>query len=239
MTQQDAMPNATDDRSAIPRGAIERNALETAPLYPASRLLRSAESAAIELRDDAAEQLARARIQAQEIIRSAHQAAAEIRESALEASRVQAASRLFDLIASLEAAAEQWQRDQADQLARSSVRIAGALLKGELAVSPERIAELAAQTLARARHDPMVAIELHPDDAVIVSALHEDVTRAARHRGSMSVISNDRLARGSVILHTTQGAFDGSLATRLAELERMILQELASTPHKDTSEIRP
>ena len=71
---------------------------------------------------------------------------------------------------------------------------------------------------------------MHPEDAAIVRDALGEVAAAARFEGLVRVIDRASLARGSVRLHAVDGVRDGSLETRLAELERRLLEGRPGNP---------
>ena len=192
------------------------------PLFPSTRLVRGAAARAMQLHEEAQRTLAQATRQAEQLIAAAQERTAELEARAVQEARTLAAGRLNELMASVEATVRTWTEEQSRQLAHAAARLAGTIVRSELTRSPERIAELAAQTLARARHETVAALEMHPEDAVLAQEALEQIVVAARYSGGLRIVGNPALSRGSVRLHTTQGMSDGSLSTRLAELERLL-----------------
>ena len=192
------------------------------PLFPATRLVRQSQQRAQRLLNEARERLAQASIRAREMIREANEDVTRIEEQAALRARAEAAGKLNELISNVDATVRTWTEDQSRQLASAAVRLAGTILRSEFSLAPERITELAAQTLARARHESVAALEMHPDDATLATQSLAEIAAAARYRGGLHIVASEQLPRGSVRLHTTQGMYDGSLATRLAELERLL-----------------
>lgn len=212
-------PRATGNGGRLVRG-LDAGAIE--PLFPTTRLVREATQRAQQLNDQAQLALIQATRQAEQLIAAAEARAAEIKAKAAQEAKIHAAGKLHELMASIEATVRSWTEDQSRQLAHAAARLAGTILRSELTRSPERISELAAQTLARARHETVAALEMHPDDAALTQEAMQEVATAARYSGGLRIVANPSLPRGSVRLHTTQGMYDGSLSTRLAELERLL-----------------
>lgn len=218
-THQPGPPRATGRGGTLLRG-LDAGGIE--PLFPTTRLVRDASQRAQQLNDEAQVTLTQAQHQAEQLIAAAEVRAAEIRAKAAQEAKLHAAGKLNELMASIESTVRSWTEDQSTQLAHAAARLAGTILRSELTRAPERICELAAQTLARARHESVAALEMHPDDAALTQEAIEEVAAAARYGGGLRIVANPALPRGSVRLHTTQGMYDGSLSTRLAELERLL-----------------
>lgn len=199
---------------------------ELTPLFSLTRLSRRAEQEAERLRQEATDALSQARREAEAIgDRAREDAAAAIANATAEAT-----SRLNALLAAIRQAETTRRQEQEAASIALAVRIAGAILRAELTADPGRVTELAAQALAHVRREAAVAIELHPDDATLVRAALEQVTCAARFEGLLQVVDRATLPRGSVRLHAVDGVRDGSLETRLAELERKLLEGRPGDP---------
>ncbi|MCX5690858.1 MAG: FliH/SctL family protein [Planctomycetota bacterium] len=212
-------PKATGRGGTLVRG-LDAQSLD--PLFPTTRLVRQAAQRAQQLNDEAHRTLAEATRQAQQLIAAAEARAAEIEARAAQEAKIHAAGKLNELMASIESTVRSWTEEQSTQLAHTAARLAGTILRSELTRAPERISELAAQTLARARHETVAALEMHPDDAMLAQESMQELAAAARYSGGLRIVANPALVRGSDRLHTTQGVYDGSLSTRLAELERLL-----------------
>lgn len=193
---------------------------ELEPLFSLTRLSRKAEQETDRLRSQAAETLSQARREAEALIERARE------ESAATTARAtsEAMTRVNALLAAIEQAEATHRQEREAASITLAVRIAGAILRAELTADPRRVTELAAHTLAHARREAAVAIELHPEDAALVRDSLGEVVAAARFEGTVRVIDRASLPRGSVRLHAVDGVKDGSLETRLAELERRLLE---------------
>lgn len=212
-------------RSSTGRGGTVVRCQETgeiAPLFPTTCLVRLAAQQAQQRQEEAQRAIEHANRHAAELIAAAQERVVEIQARAAHEARVNAAGKLHELMASMEATIRSWTEEQSGQLAHAAARLAGTILRSELTRSPERIRELAAQTLARARHEAVAALEMHPEDAALAQEAMAEIVQAARYAGGLRIVANPKLTRGSVRLHTTQGMYDGSLSTRLAELERLL-----------------
>ena len=210
----------------IARVVKRPSAEDLEPLFPLTRLSRRAEQEADRLRAEAAETLAQARRQADAILEQAREAAA----AAAARATGEAVTRINALLASIEQAESTHRQERDATSIALGVRIAGAILRAELTADPSRVTELAAHALAHARRESAVAVEMHPEDAAIVRDALGEVAAAARFEGMVRVIDRASLARGSVRLHAVDGVRDGSLETRLAELERKLLEGRPGNP---------
>jgi flagellar biosynthesis/type III secretory pathway protein FliH len=199
---------------------------ELEPLFSLTRLSRRAEQEAERLRAQATETLACARREADAMLDKARE------DSAAVAARAtgEAVTRINALLAAIEQAESTHRQEREAASIALAVRIAGAILRAELTADPGRVIELAAHTLAHARREAAVAVEMHPEDAAFIRDALGHVVAAAGFHGTVRVIDRASLARGSVRLHAVDGVRDGSLETRLAELERKLLEGRPGDP---------
>ncbi len=207
------------------------------PLYAATRVL-SGEAFALE----------RGLEQARDELRSMHESAkalrerterecAAMREAALEqiesekrrAVQVarQAATRKWRAtLQALESEiAAQRERFEHDVLA-ASYRFARAILDVEFAAKPERIVELVARALERARLHGRIAVHLHPDEAPLVRAAVERLRSDGGVRAEISVHQDRKLSLHGVRLETEMGTYDASIEEQFRPLREHLAQRL-------------
>ena len=199
---------------------------ELEPLFPLTRLVKRADQEADRLRAEAHQTLARARREADAMLEKAREDSAAVAARATS----EAVTRINALLAAIEQAESTHRQEREAASIALAVRIAGAILRAELTADPGRVIELAAHTLAHARREAAVAVEMHPEDAAFIRDALGEVVAAAGFQGTVRVIDRASLARGSVRLHAVDGVRDGSLETRLAELERKLLEGRPGDP---------
>lgn len=192
------------------------------PLYAATRVL-SGEALALE----------RGLEQAREELRATREACVQMREQAerecaavLEAAREQVEGEKRRAVQSArQAASRKWratlqalereieqQREQfeADVL-EASYRFARAILDVEFAVRPERIVELVATAVERARLHGRIELHLHPDEAPLVKAAIDRLRAERGLRGEITVHQDRKLSLRGVRIETEMGAYDASI----------------------------
>lgn len=97
------------------------------------------------------------------------------------------------------------------------------LVQAELALKPERIAELVHGLLGRVRRAERVVVRVHPGDVSALCAMCQE-----RELGHVTIEADESLARGGCVVVTPIGTLDASLETRIAAL-RAALAKAAPT----------
>jgi flagellar assembly protein FliH len=97
------------------------------------------------------------------------------------------------------------------------------IVQAELALKPERIAEIVTGLLARVRRAERAVVRAHPDDLPALSRMCEEHGLA-----HVTLEPDETLARGGCIVATPIGTLDASLETRLDAL-RSALKKAAAT----------
>ena len=132
-------------------------------------------------------------------------------ESFKQSLAMQSTTQLAGLMARLEAEFDTLQPRLAQTVARVAVELAQQVLKTELAVQPELVAQVATQALEAmlfsAKH---ITVAVHPLDQPLVQAAAADALSA---RGAR-VVANAALTRGDVLVHADIGTIDARVATR-------------------------
>lgn len=166
------------------------------------------------------------------ILEDARQQAQQLRLAAGQAAHDTATQELRAAANALTAAAHALATSAASQTTSLACAIAHAILNTELTINPQHIFHLAAQTLAHARIEPSVAIELNPLDAALIRQHLTPIAAAADFTGAITLIERPSLPRASVRVHALHGIYDGAPAARIAQFEAALL---AHTPPPSTS----
>lgn len=151
------------------------------------------------------------------------QAEGETRRAAQTARR--AASRKWRAtLAALECEIEQQRKRFEVDVLESSYRFARAILDVEFTVRPERIVELVARAVERARRHDQIALHLHPDEAPLVRAAVERLRAELGLRGAITVHQDRELGLHGVRIETEMGAYDASIDEQFRPLREHLAQ---------------
>ena len=132
-------------------------------------------------------------------------------ESFKQSLAMQSTTQLAGLMSRLEGEFDALQPHLAQTVAQVAVELAQQVLKTELALQPELVAQVATQALEAmlfsAKH---ITVAVHPLDQPLVQAAAADalIARGAR------VVANAALTRGDVLVHADIGTIDARVATR-------------------------
>jgi len=100
--------------------------------------------------------------------------------------------------------------DHKDELVKLAVAIAEKIVRRQLTLTPEAVAEVAADALALARGKRDVTVRVHP----------EDVDWVARRLPGVIIRGDEAVTRGGCVVDTDVGRVDGRLESQLAAIER-------------------
>ena len=132
-------------------------------------------------------------------------------ESFKQSLAMQSTTQLAGLMSRLEGEFDALQPHLAQTVAQVAVELAQQVLKTELALQPELVAQVATQALEAmlfsAKH---ITVAVHPLDQPLVQAAAADALSA---RGAR-VVANAALTRGDVLVHADIGTIDARVATR-------------------------
>ncbi|HLM99510.1 MAG TPA: FliH/SctL family protein [Bryobacteraceae bacterium] len=116
-------------------------------------------------------------------------------------------------------------REQAEEdLIRLAVAIARRVVRRELTVDPQTITGLVKAALEQLAAGETARLRVHPEHEAIVRGFLADAGR-----GSITVIADGALARGSAVFETARGDLDASAETQLAEIERGLTDRFRSS----------
>ncbi len=130
----------------------------------------------------------------------------------------QNATQLNQLLQSIDDAVDALQPQLAQTVSQVAVSLAEQVLRTQLSLKPELVAEVAVQAvqavLLSAKH---ITLHLHPQDHALVHALiQEGAVPALQDRGARVQAKAD-LARGDCLVETDLGSVDARVATRWAQ----------------------
>ncbi|HEX4771607.1 MAG TPA: FliH/SctL family protein [Bryobacteraceae bacterium] len=116
-------------------------------------------------------------------------------------------------------------RHQAEgDLIKLSLAIARKVVHRELSTDPESLAGLVRVAMEKIRFQEILRVRVHPQHQSVVQQL------VARFSGGvpLTVLSDNRLPLGGVVVETTRGEFDSSVDVQLHEIERGLTDRLAA-----------
>ena len=171
-----------------------------------------------EARAEAARLLEAARAEADALVSAARLrvegVAREAEDAGRMAGRAEAAAVLAEALALRQGALAEAERE----VARVALAVAERLVGEALIASPERIATVVGDGLARARRAKDVVVRVHPDDAPHVDSLRAAVAARAGRPGTFSVRADPAITRGGCLVETDLGTIDARLETKLDAL---------------------
>ena len=174
----------------------------------AERILDAARRQATELKDDA-------RAHREEAARFAGQ---EAREDEI--------ARLAAVALHLEARERTYGEAELVRAVDLARLLAERVVGAELALSPERVGQMAAELLGSARGARTARILACREDA---AALRETFAAVGLPLGTVTIEEDPTLLRGSLVLESDVGTLDGRLEVRLHRLSRALLEALGKS----------
>jgi flagellar biosynthesis/type III secretory pathway protein FliH len=193
------------------------------PLYPATRLLKGAVVEAERAAAEAARLLEDAKAQSAQIRQAATDEADAVRKAAFAAGSEEATAQFAKTLANFEAQLENLKQQFARDVQRVAFKVARMVLNVELQVKPERIVELVATVLARARMYNSVAVHLHPDDVERLRPHQQALARQLTFAKEIQLHADAELPPHGVRVETEMGTYDGSIDVQLKRLQDHLL----------------
>ncbi|HMN98755.1 MAG TPA: FliH/SctL family protein [Miltoncostaeaceae bacterium] len=126
----------------------------------------------------------------------------------------------------LEQAAEQLREDAVREATALAVEVAARVLRAELAVRPERVADVVRGSIRRAADRSVLVARVSPRD---LAACREAIPGIMEEMGGISrleVVDDPRVSPGSCLLETSAGDVDATVESQLAR----ILEALSAPP---------
>jgi len=212
---------------------VKAQAVSAEPLYDASRVRSTAQSAAQAAREEGQRVREESAAQASFMVQAATAQATQILKDAAEKAAQTQAQASAELVLSAQAALKAMRERATQEVYSMAVALAKATVQADLAIEPEHILAAAARTLAHARLSRQAALLMHPADAAEVRSALERVKQSAGHDGEISVHDDPTAARGTVRVHTERGVYDGSMERRVEELAKILLEMQRSGPDQN------
>ncbi|MFT4538967.1 MAG: flagellar biosynthesis/type III secretory pathway protein FliH [Planctomycetota bacterium] len=199
------------------------------PLYSSNRLLRGeiieaeAVLAKAQMQLAAAESAAQQKQQAaegeaQRIIEEARDSADEVRRQAAEEGRQAAGVEVQKLLKRAQEEVERARSVFPQEVQRTAYRFAKAILDVEFEVKPERVVDLVASVLDRARQYQQIQIHLNPEDLPLVEAARKSLEDKLAIATEIRLVPDDELERQGVVIETEMGTYLGSVEEQLRPL---------------------
>jgi flagellar biosynthesis/type III secretory pathway protein FliH len=205
------------------------------PLYPATRLLKGAVLDAQRAAADAKRLLEKARADAAAIRKPAVDEADAGRRDAFERGSERAAAELAQTLRNFGTELERLKGQFARDAQRVAFKLARMILDVELAVRPERIVDLVASVLGRAKLYERIALHLHPDDVDRVRPHQAALTRELAFAREIQLCADAELPPHGVRVETEMGIYDGSIDVQLKRLRAHLLGPAAADDGEPTS----
>ena len=152
-----------------------------------------------------------------------------LKEATLDEARAEAVGLLVDAKQRAEAITD---RARAD-LTRLAVGIAEKILGAELALAPERVAEIVGQVLRAAGPSERLVAHVHPLDLPLLEIRWERLSRLAEE-GTLELQADTTVERGGCVLETDRGIADGRLKVQLAMIQAALFDDSPADPSPQT-----
>jgi len=167
----------------------------------------------VEAKENAGAILDEARTDAEAIVEAATKEAEAIRERARARGEAEGRAEAAALLARAEARRHALLTEAEGALGTLAVEAARKVVRAELTLAPERVADIARDLLDRVRRARELRVQVGPTDAERVRAL-------LPAHATLEVV--DTLTAGDVILVTEVGELDARIDVQLAALERAL-----------------
>lgn len=92
----------------------------------------------------------------------------------------------------------------------------------EIALAPERIADIVGDVLTRARRAQRVVVRAHPDDARTLESLRDRVASRGAGACSFAIEADASITRGGCVIETDVGELDARIEVKLDALARAL-----------------
>jgi len=166
--------------------------------------------------------LADAGAQARAIVQRAEARAEEHLNAMRAQARVEARAELAADLLRLAQQRDQQLAALEPQVIQLALLAARRIIGEELALRPERVAQLIAPLLSRVRSARQVTVRVHPDDGALLAASLDELRSGAELRGSLQLESDAALERGDCIVVSDAGVLDARIETQLLALQRAL-----------------
>ncbi|MFA4844857.1 MAG: FliH/SctL family protein [Candidatus Margulisiibacteriota bacterium] len=207
--------------------------IERAPVELPKREHRVAPVAAT-LAGITADDLPRAKSEAQKLIEDAYNEANELREQAKEegrlAGREEAASRIEEALATLNAAVTERKKiikDAESELLRLSLKIAEQIIRSEVSMHRDVTLNIVSEAISRVSDREQIIVRVNREDAEYIKRYKDRLSGMLDGVKSFSVIEDANIEPGGCVIETNLGFIDARIATKLRSIEE-VLQKVNS-----------
>ena len=187
----------------------------------AERLIREAESKAIELLDAAKTRIEQLEGDARESGREQGYAAGKVEG---ENELAPAIATIRELIESVRAQRSAAIAAAEPELARLAMAVAERVIHSELQTNPKVVVENVRSALTRLVSREVVTLRVNPVDLDTIRQ-HRDEIVAAGDVEHLRIVEDQRVDRGGVVVETDAGTIDSKISTQLQEARRAILSD--------------
>ncbi|MGE0028029.1 MAG: FliH/SctL family protein [Thermoleophilia bacterium] len=132
----------------------------------------------------------------------------------------------------LELVAEQLRQDAVREATTLAVEVAGRVLRAELAVRPERVADVVRGSIRRAADRSALVARVSPRDLAACRAAIPGIMEEMGGIARLEVVDDPRVSPGSCLLETSVGDVDATVESQLAR----ILEALSAPPDESLVE---
>ncbi|MGD9570744.1 MAG: FliH/SctL family protein [Thermoleophilia bacterium] len=220
------------------RGAVVAEAPVTLPLRarpaPPPPLPGSPEAVMEGARRDAEHVIAAAHAEAESLRAAAHQEGYAAGHAVARDEVAQVLSALLTAGGALAARAEELEREAGAEATALAVEIAAKLLRAEVAVRPERVADVVRGAIRRAADRSALVVMVSPSDLAACRAAAPEILAEMGGIGRLDVVDDPRIGAGSCVLQTVAGDVDATFESQLAR----VLEALAAPPDESLVEPR-
>jgi flagellar assembly protein FliH len=136
------------------------------------------------------------------------------------------AAAVAEIAHGMEALAGQLQEDAVREATALAVEVAARVLRAELAVRPERVAEVVRGAIRRAADRSSLVARVSPRDLAACRAAAPAIMEQMGGISRLDVVDDPRVSPGSCLLETTAGDVDATVESQLGR----ILDALAAPP---------
>jgi flagellar biosynthesis/type III secretory pathway protein FliH len=163
-----------------------------------------------------------AKNEAARIVADAHAEAEQIAEQARELGRAEGRAEVAGMLVRARAQLERRIAEAERELMALAVRIAGRILRRDIALAPESVVEIAKAALddAQGRHD--FVLRAHPDDVALLEAESPGLLARLSVSAHLLIRADDTIERGGCVVESELGVVDARLETQLEAIERAL-----------------
>ena len=224
--------------AALFRGASLSESPVTVPLRPRPAVRPPApdtpQGVLDAARREAEEMLANARAEVDAAVQSAREEgfAAGMGEGLAQASA--AASVVSEIARGMDELAGQMHEDAIREATTVAVEVAAKIVRAELAVRPDRVADVVRGAIRRAADRSVLVARVSPEDLAACRAAGPEIIERMGGISRLEVVDDPRLSPGSCLLETSAGDVDATFPSQLAR----VLEALAAPPDETLVEPR-